>query len=330
MPRLSASPNDPRAPKPEDAATPSPITDALPQGALFVSKSIATRQVTEEGSPFKQVIKLKNTGTTPWTGCVLARLATYGPNKKATDALGATSDSVPVATTKPGETATIELSLKATKSDPKSGAAQSAPWELRRADGTKIPIMVDATTQAKAGCVWTTVTVNPAPSPLTPDLKHAAYVDGAANTYVKIGNGGQCTAFVYGRIKEKLGVALEKLPGSAFGSNNAGQKWIDQLTGPGKPCALSQAPRANSVAVWSLTADPNQGHVAFVEGIAANGDVQYNEANWASWQSFASDNGPDSDTWGGGYDGKLKTATPAAMQTHGGPKYVLKAYILIG
>ena len=297
--------------------------------ALFVSKSVATRAVLAEGTAFTQTIVLKNGGAKPWVGYVLARPKTYGSAGKATDALGAAVDSVAVPLTKPGKEATIALSLKAVKSDSKSGAAQAAPWELRTAAGTKVPIMVDATTQAKGGCVWTVITINPPQGSNVPNLSHAAYVDKAANTYVKIGYGGQCTAYVYARIKEKLGVALEGAAGSAFGCNGAGQKWIDQLTGPGKPYRLEQTPKANAIAVWSLKTDPNAGHVAFVEAIDAAGKLLYTEANAVSWKSFASDNGPDSDCWGGGYDGAVKTATHEQMLAHFGAGYAFRGYIAI-
>lgn len=301
----------------------------MPELALFVSKSVTTHAVIAQDAVFSQTITLKNAGDAPWTGWKLVRLETYGPAGKACDRLGVRVKDVAVPATQPGADAVIVIpKMRATKTDPKSGAAQSAPWELRKADGTKMPIMVDPATQAKGGCVWTCVTLNPPAAPDVPDLRHAAYTDKAANKYVEIGYGGQCTAFVYGRIKEKLSIDLTKVTGATFGCNAAGQKWIDQLTGPGKPYQLSPDPKANSIAVWTFLADPNVGHVAFVEAVDAGG-VRYNEANATSMGSFASGNGPDSDAWGGGYDGMLKTATPDQMKAHLGAKYVLKGYICV-
>ncbi len=303
------------------------VPDA-PVGALFVSKSVPTRQVLAEGSAFTQVIQLKNTGTLPWSGWQLARVGTFGPVAKKTDALGASADAVKVPDTAPGAVATVTLALKAVKSSARSGAAQAAPWELRKPDGTKVPILTAPGAVSKGGCVWTVVTLCPAAAPEVPDLTHAAYTDPAQNRYVAIGYGGQCTAFVYGRVREKLGIALDKVSGSAFGCNAAGQKWIDQLTGPGKPYVLSQTPVSNSLAVWVLNADPAQGHVAFVESVTGDA-ITYNEANVDGFGSFASDNGPDSDSWGAGYDGKRKTATAEALRTHLGAKYTLRGYIAV-
>lgn len=309
-------------PTPENGAAP----DAAPQ-ALFVSKSVATRQVIAENEAFTQTVQLKNIGAGAWKGFKLVRLPNYGAANKATDALGAQSESIAVPDTPPGGTVTLQIPLKAVKSNPKSGAAQAAPWELRQSNGTKVPILTAPATPAKGGCVWTVITITPPAGANVPDLRHAAYTDPVSNLYVKIGNGGQCTAYVYARIKEKLGIDLRTVPGATFGSNSAGQKWIDQLTGPGKPYALSPLPVPHSAVIWSLVADPNNGHVAFVEGIDAAGKVLYTEANAISWQSFAADNGPESDTWGGGYDGKLRSNTPAEMQAHLGSKYVLRGYI---
>lgn len=314
---------------PSFSSMPDPLSAGQPT-ALFVSKTIATRQVMSENAPFKQVIQLKNTGTDAWTGYKLVRLPTYGTAKKQTDLLGATVSTVAVPTTATGAIATIELNLKAVKSNPKSGAAQAAPWELQKADGTKVMILTNPTTPAKGGNVWTVITINPMSGVNIPNLSNAAYTDLTGNKYVAIGNGGQCTAFVYGRIKEKLNISLDKVPGAAFGCNAAGQKWIDQLTGPGRPYTFSQAPRANAIAVWTMNTDPNQGHVAFVEGIDGSGNILLNEANGSSYASFAADNGPDSDTWGGGYDGRLKPVPGAAMSAHLGPQQSLRGYIYAG
>ncbi|HRH93555.1 MAG TPA: CHAP domain-containing protein [Candidatus Peribacteria bacterium] len=305
---------------------PSPADAQL--GALFVSKSVATRQPVGENTPFTQTVVLKNMCPDAWTGCTMVRLASFGAANKPADLLGAASSSVAVPVTAAGATASINLSLKGVKSNPKSGAAQAAPWELRRPDGGKITIFTAPGTPAKGGAVWTVVSLNPAAGNNLPDLRNAAYTDPSANLYVQIGNGGQCTAFVYGRIKEKLKIDLRGVP--TFGSNAAGQKWIDQLTGAGKPYQFSAAPRANSIAVWTLNSDPNNGHVAFVEAVDAAGNIQLNEANGSSYASFAADNGPDSDTWGGGYDGRLKSVPAAQMNGHLGPAQSLKGYIYVG
>ncbi len=303
---------------------PSPADAQL--GALFVSKSVATRQVMGENSAFTQTIVLKNLCPDAWTGCTLVRLPTYGLASKTTDALGAPASAV-VPVTAAGAAATISISMKAVKSNPKSGAAQAAPWELRRPDGRKITVFTAPGSPAKGGNVWTVISINPVAGNNIPDLRNAAYTDKNVNMYVNIGNGGQCTAFVYARIKEKLNIDLKSVP--TFGSNAAGQKWIDQLTGPGKPYQFGAVPRANAVAVWTLNGDPNNGHVAFVEAVDAAGNIVLNEANGSSYASFAADNGPDSDTWGGGYDGRLKSVPPAQMNGHLGPQQSLKGYIYL-
>jgi surface antigen len=301
----------------------------MPDIALFVSKSIPSRAVIAQDAAFTQTITLKNAGDAPWTGWKLVRLDTYGASGKTCDRLGVRVKEVAVPATQPGAEAVVVIpKMRGTKSDAKSGAAQSAPWELRKADGTKVPVMIDPATQAKGGCVWTVVTLNPPQAPSIPNLNHAAYTDKTQNTYVSIGYGGQCTAFVYGRIKEKLNIDLTKVPGASFGCNAAGQKWIDQLTGPGKPYTLSPEPKANSIAVWSFNADPNVGHVAFIESVDAAG-ATLNEANASSMNSFAASNGPESDFWGGGYDGIPKKKTLEQLKNHLGSKYTLRGFIAV-
>ena len=82
---------------------------------------------------------------------------------------------------------------------------KARPWERRQPDGRKVPSLPAPGDVSKGGCVWTVVTLCPAAAPEVPDLKHAAYKDPAQNRYVAIGYGGQCTAFVYGRVRAGRG-----------------------------------------------------------------------------------------------------------------------------
>ena len=179
--------------------------------ANFVSKSVADHTVVSYGSAFTQTFKLQNTGNTTWSGFKLVLVS-------ASDHLGAAS-SVSVPTTAPGQTATINMSLQANKTSG-SGAAQLAYWNLMNGS-TVIPIRGTSYSNSVAeNKVWTEITVDAPIGPGYPRFNTAGY--GSANPYVKGGYGGQCTAFVWGRVYE-MGFSTQFL--SVAG--NAGQSWID-------------------------------------------------------------------------------------------------------
>jgi hypothetical protein len=66
--------------------------------------------------------------------------------------------------------------------------------------------------------------------------------------------------------------------------------------------------------------------VAFVENVNGN-RVAWTEANWNSFNSFASINDPSNATWGGGFDGQVKSATIAQFETRTG--YTFLGYVYI-
>jgi len=114
------------------------------------------------------------------------------------------------------------------------------------------------------------------------------------NIFAVGGYGGQCTAFVYGRAKEKLKIDIPFRAG-------AGQWWTECP----KYGVRGQIPRADSIAVW---VHGNSGHVAYVERVEGN-KVFINEANVETFKGTQ---------WGGGYDGKSKELTTDQMKSHVG------------
>ena len=138
-----------------------------------------------------------------------------------------------------------------------------------------------------------------------PDLANSAY--GTDNPFCPK-YCGQCTAFAWGRAKEKLGITLECI-------GNAATWWdcLDEsfLRGPD--------PKADSIAVWT---DGQFGHVAFVESVNDNdNEVTFNEANWHTYK--------DTDE-GGGYDLAPETLTIQEMQTRGkSATYHLSGYVYL-
>lgn len=90
--------------------------------------------------------------------------------------------------------------------------------------------------------------------------------------------GGQCTAFCWGRAKEKLGISLPF-------RRDAASWWSDP-----QGFQTGQTAKANSIVVWT---NGGAGHVGFVEEVVGE-QVLFNEANWYP---------SDPVGWGWGYSG---------------------------
>lgn len=137
---------------------------------------------------------------------------------------------------------------------------------------------------------------------------------------------GQCTAFVYGRCYEKLGIKLKAKTYTGTGSdgltkgktytsfrNNAVTWW--HINKALNIYPYGSTPKANSIVVWS---GYETGHVGFVENVVDQ-TVYYTEANFSNFV--------DSDA-GGGWDGKLHKTTSAGMKKISG--LTLLGYIYVG
>jgi surface antigen len=151
-------------------------------------------------------------------------------------------------------------------------------WDA--ANNTKTDTLTVAYTQSESNVPGVSVK-HPQPGETSP----AAYC--GLNQYFKNGYGGQCTAFCWGRAKEKLDVNLPHW-GDAYTWYSAAQSSY-QTGSDAQP---------NSIAVWSYTYIDNGktttvGHVAFVEDVIGN-KVILNEANVNTYKDT---------NWGGGYDG---------------------------
>jgi len=114
--------------------------------------------------------------------------------------------------------------------------------------------------------------------------------------------GGQCTAFCWGRAKEKLDIEL----GTEFYGH--AQTWWSQ-----RAYRSGLDPLPNSIAVWSYYVEnatgtlDHVGHVAFVEDVIDD-NVKLNEANFRTYS-------PTNGDWGGGYDGSDgENAGPKTMK----------------
>ena len=103
---------------------------------------------------------------------------------------------------------TIPVTMKAVKTAG-SGAAQLSYWQIQNG-ASVIPVSgtsyLDPYAQNK---LWTAITVNPPSGSMVPNLATAGYTS-TINPYVAVGNGGQCVAFVWGRMYEALGITLRQ------------------------------------------------------------------------------------------------------------------------
>ena len=338
-------------------------------GATFVSKTIADHTVENQNAAFTQTFYLKNTGNTTWNNFTLVHVTSV-VQVPGSDSLGCSSTPIQIPTTQVGATVTVDVPLTATKtSGGSAGAAQLAYWEIK--DGTtQVPITYNGTfywpdNSYAPNKLWTAITINPTSGPMVPNLNSSGYklVDPSnpafkpINPYVTIGDGGtignggdggQCTAFVWGRVYEELGKAL--VPAPADGTQwtfAAGQEWIDALADLGygpldlKTLAVDTAapkgettPTADSIAVWQGN---GIGHVAYVESVTTSGTtvtVTVNEANVVGYPAFADtydpwNNDPSSKIlspsgWGAGYGGK---PTPLSTSLNGRFGYNFLGYI---
>ncbi|MCL1921397.1 MAG: CHAP domain-containing protein [Kiritimatiellaeota bacterium] len=132
-------------------------------------------------------------------------------------------------------------------------------------------------------------------------------------------NHGQCTAFAWGRSRDKLGLEIPW-------RRNAGGWEVKGLTINDYhdwPHGTGEEPRRAAIAVWRLKAqDPkgNEGHVAFVEDVRDD-KIYINEANFSE---------PDNIGKGSGYNQNCRMITAAGMKERGANKgYTLRHYIYL-
>ncbi|AYD39900.1 CHAP domain-containing protein [Clostridium fermenticellae] len=136
---------------------------------------------------------------------------------------------------------------------------------------------------------------------ILPNIQSNAY--NGNNIFTKCGYKGQCTWFTYGRVLEKLSIAL---PSEFYG--NAVDWWYANARD--KVYSYGYEPQANSIVVWG-GGNLGYGHVGFVEKV--EGDTVYlNEGNF---------------NVRGSYDGNVKTLSKEAMKTRG--NLYLKGYIYL-
>lgn len=136
-----------------------------------------------------------------------------------------------------------------------------------------------------------------------PNMQSSAYT-ADENIFTKCGYKGQCTWFTYGRVLEKLGIAL---PSEFYG--NAVDWWYDNAKDNVYP--YGSEPKANSIIVWG-GGPVGYGHVGFVEEV--DGDtIYFNEGNFSVR---------------GNYDGNIKTISKEAIKDRG--NLYLKGYIYVG
>jgi len=135
---------------------------------------------------------------------------------------------------------------------------------------------------------------------------NAAY-QGPDNPYAKSGYGGQCTSFVWGRVKEKLGISLPFTKSAKY--------WWEDTKG----LNFGSSPRANAIAVWAGDSTNPYGHVAFVEAVSGN-NITFNEANVSTY------NGSN---FGGGYDGNPETLNITNFEHRGTGVGQLLGYIYL-
>jgi uncharacterized protein YgiM (DUF1202 family)/surface antigen len=138
---------------------------------------------------------------------------------------------------------------------------------------------------------------------ILPNIQSSAYT-AVGNIFAKCGYRGQCTWFTYGRVLEKLGIAL---PSEFYG--NAVEWWYANARDNVYPYGYE--PRANSIVVWG-GGPIGYGHVGFVEKVEGD-TVYFNEGNFSIR---------------GNYDGNVKTLSKEAIKNRG--NLYLKGYIYVG
>ncbi|OAA93756.1 SH3 domain-containing protein [Clostridium coskatii] len=136
-----------------------------------------------------------------------------------------------------------------------------------------------------------------------PNMSSSAYT-AVGNIFAKSGYTGQCTWFTYGRVLEKLGIAL---PSQFYG--NAVDWWYANASS--NVYAYGSEPKANSIVVWG-GGPHGYGHVGFVEEVSGD-TVYFNEGNF---------------NIRGNYDGSEKTLSKEAIKNRG--NLYLKGYIYVG
>ncbi|MDO4541333.1 MAG: chitobiase/beta-hexosaminidase C-terminal domain-containing protein [Bacillota bacterium] len=105
-----------------------------------------------------------------------------------------------------------------------------------------------------------------------PDSTNAYYYS-SRNIFYASGYGmPNCTAYAYGRAYEILG----KAPSLCTG--NAG-KWYDYNVN-GSYYPYGQTPKLGAIAVWANDSSHNQGHVAVVEKVNADGTITISESHY--------------------------------------------------
>ncbi len=112
-------------------------------------------------------------------------------------------------------------------------------------------------------------------------------------------NGGQCTAYAWGRAYEKMNIAIQF-------SQNAGRnanQWYTLV----KDLPRGRQIQSNSIAVFAGDSRNRVGHVAYVEEVK-NGTVYFSEANVNTFKDT---------NYGGGYDGYTKNLSISQFESRG-------------
>jgi len=128
-----------------------------------------------------------------------------------------------------------------------------------------------------------------------PQLGSASY--GAPSNPYATRYRGECTWYVFGRVLEKSGVALEFTEGKYPGAH----RWIELLNAGYQ---RTQKPESGAIAVWTHKTETDYGHVAYVEAVYGH-VILFTEANF----SVPSD-----------YDGNVKASTIADFENNKGGK----------
>jgi len=136
-----------------------------------------------------------------------------------------------------------------------------------------------------------------------PNTNSSAYT-AVGNIFAKSGYTGQCTWFTYGRVLEKLGIAL---PSQFYG--NAVDWWYANASS--NVYSYGSEPKANSIIVWG-GGPHGYGHVGFAEEVSG-ATVYFNEGNF---------------NVRGNYDGSEKALSKEAIKNRG--NLYLKGYIYVG
>lgn len=161
---------------------------------------------------------------------------------------------------------------------------------------TSVKIVADK--KANIGDRWLTeIATSQVQGKSQPNLSNSAYKSPLNKLATRFG--GQCTWFAWGRAYEVTG---RQMP-----TGDAYKWWYNP---PKDLLTNKNVPKNNSIVVWDKCDANLKGHVAFVENVYDNGDIEINEANTGKYFKKTD--------FGGGYTGSIQRIKQSELNNRAG------------